>query len=123
MRLSGNDRAVLAALLPSRAHPVLGLGIDETEIGAFLTDFRRTSPPHLWRAFRLALLCATWVAPLLVHRLPPLARLGEVDRERALTAMAESRVPELRQLVSVLKTVVCLHYGGLAEVRSAIGYP
>lgn len=123
MRLSGNDRAVLGSLLPARAHPVLGLGILDTEIGAFMTDFRKTSPPHLWRAFRLGLFSAAWVAPLLVRRLPPIARLGESDRERALAAMASSGVPELRQLVGVLKTVVGLHYGGLPEVRASIGYP
>jgi len=37
--------------------------------------------------------------------------------------MEDSPVPELRQLVSVLKTVVSLHYGGLPAVRQAIGYP
>ena len=123
MRLSGNDEAVLAALLPSGAHPLLGIGIVDQDIGPFLAEFRKTSPPHLWRAFRLGLFCATWVAPLLLHRLPPIGRLGESDRERALAAMAVSQVPELRQLVSVLKSVVCLHYGGLSEVRAAIGYP
>jgi hypothetical protein len=36
--------------------------------------------------------------------------------------MDSSRLPELRQLVLVLKSVASLHYGGLPEVRQAIGY-
>jgi len=41
---------------------------------------------------------------------------------QALAAMERSRVPELRQLMTVLKTVASLHYGALPEVRLAIGY-
>jgi hypothetical protein len=40
----------------------------------------------------------------------------------ALAAMERSRLPELRQLVRVLKTVVSLHFGALPQVRQAIGY-
>jgi len=123
MRLSRNDAAVLDALLPAGAHPVLGIGIDRPGFEAFLTELHRHAPPKLWRAFRLALFTAGWAAPLLVRRRPPIGRLSGADRERALAAMADSRVPELRQLVSVLKTVVSLHYGALPAVREAIGYP
>lgn len=123
MRLSRNDRVVLDALLPAGAHPVLRIGIDRQTFDTYLSEFRRHAPPKLWRAWRLALFAATWVAPLLLRRLPPIGRLSEADRERALAAMEDSRVPELRQLVSVLKTVVSLHYGGLPAVREAIGHP
>ena len=123
MLLSRSDAAVLDALLPSGSDPVLALGIMQTGFEGVLDDFRVHAPARLWRAFRLALFVATWLAPLLVRRMPPLTRLNRDDRELALAAMAESRLPELRQLVSVLKTVVSLHYGGLAEVRKAIGHP
>jgi len=123
MRLSPTDTAVLDALLPGRAHPVLVSGISETGFERFLDDFERAAPRHLWRAFRIGLFTAAWVAPVLVRRVPPITRLREADRERALAAMASSSMPELRQLLSVLKTVTSLHYGGLPEVREAIGYP
>ena len=58
-----------------------------------------------------------------MRRLPPLTRLQPADREAALRVMAASNVPELRQLVSVLKGVISLHYGSLPAVRQAIGYP
>ena len=123
MKLSRPGLAVIDALLPSGAHPVLATGVAATGIEGFLDDFERSSPRHLRRAFRIGLFAGAWVAPLLVRRLPPITRLSRPDRERALGAMAESQVPELRQLVAVLKTVVSLHYGGLASVREAIGYP
>ncbi len=123
MRLSTNDLAVLDALLPANAHPVLRTGIVGTGFEEFLDEFHGMAPPHLWRAFRIGLFAAAWVAPVMIGRVPPIARLDGSDRERALAAMASSRVPELRQLISVLKTVVALHYGALASVRAAIGYP
>jgi hypothetical protein len=123
MDLSRSDRVVLDIVLPTGAHPKLALGISETGFDAFLEDFRQTAPPHLWRAFRMGLFAGAWIAPLLVRQLPPITRLNQVDRERALAAMAASGMPELRQLVSVLKSVVSLHYGSLPAVRRAIGYP
>lgn len=123
MRLSRNDAAVLDALLPAGANSVLTLGIAGSGFEAFLIEFHRQSPPRLWRAFRLALWTAGWIGPLLVRRMPPIGRLSNIDRAPALAAMEDSPVPELRQLVRVLKTVVSLHYGGLPAVRQAIGYP
>jgi len=122
-RLSRNGRAVLDALLPADANPLLRTGLTSTGIEDFLDEFARVSPAHLRRAFRIGLFAGAWIAPLLVRRVPPITRLEEADRELALAAMAESGVPELRQLISVLKTVICLHYGGLSSVREAIGYP
>jgi hypothetical protein len=116
------DRAVLNALLPSEASPLLTLGILETDFESFLADFGAAAPGPLRRAFRLGLLAAGWVAPLLVRRLPPMTRLAPAERGRALAAMERSRVPELRQLVRVLKTVVSLHYGALPAVRRALGH-
>lgn len=123
MGLSSADLAVLDALLPAGAHPLLKSGITDSGFEAFLSDFEGASPRDLRRAFRVGLFAGAWIAPLLVRRVPPITRLSGPDRERALAAMAASSVPEIRQLLSVLKTVVSLHYGGLATVRKAIGYP
>jgi len=123
MHLSRTDWEVLESLLPAGGHPTLPLGISDTGFELFLDEFQGTAPPHFRRAFRIGLFAAAWIAPLLVRRLPPFRRLNDADRNRALAAMGSSRVPELRQLVSVLKSVVSLHYGALAPVRKAIGYP
>jgi len=113
---------VLGALLPSQSSPVLPLGLLDTGFDDFLRDFDKAAPDDFRRVFRLALAVSGWVAPALIRRLPPITRLNPEDRERALAAMSRSRVPELRQLVTVLKTVASLHYGALPEVRQAIGY-
>jgi hypothetical protein len=122
MRLGSTDRAVLGALLPPRSSPVLPMGLMDTGFDDFLMDFEREAPDAFRRVFRLALYAGGWVAPLLIRRPPPITGLNQADRERAIAAMARSRVPELRQLVTVLKTVASLHYGALPQVRKAIGY-
>jgi hypothetical protein len=94
----------------------------DTGFDDFLVDFEREAPDAFRRVFRLALFAGGWVAPVLIRRLPPITGLNQDDREKAIAAMAGSRVPELRQLVTVLKTVASLHYGALPEVRKAIGY-
>ena len=121
-RLHAVDRAVLGALLPAGMSSRLALGVLDTGFDAFLDEFEQAAPTDLRRAFGLALFTAGWLSPILIRRLPPLSRLAAADRAHALSAMERSRVPELRQLVRVLKTVVSLHYGALPQVRRAIGY-
>lgn len=121
-RLSRVDSAVIDALLPADADERLPVGVLDSGFEAFLDDFARLAAPNLQRGFWISLLAAGWVAPLLVRRLPPLSRLPLGDRGRALEAMERSRLAVLRQLLSVLKTVVSLHYGAVPEVRRAIGY-
>lgn len=116
------DRAVLGALLPSGASPLLPQGLLDTGFDVFLDAFEAVAPADFRRVFHLALVAGGWLAPLLIGRPPPMTRLNSSDRERALAAMEQSRLPELRQLVIVLKTVASLHYGALPEVRRAIGY-
>lgn len=108
--------------MPSQSSEVLPLGLLDTGFDEFLGDFERAAPEAFRRVFRLALVTGGWVAPVLIGRVPPMTRLSPQDRGRALAAMNRSHVPELRQLVTVLKTVASLHYGGLPEVRRAIGY-
>lgn len=122
MRLTAVDRTVLETLLPGGVSSALPLGVLETDLDRFLEDFKELGATDLQRAFRIALISAGWIAPLLIHRLPPLSRLSPSERELALTAMDGSGVAILRQLVRVLKTVVGLHYGAVPSVRRTIGY-
>lgn len=120
--LGSRDRIVLDTLLPAGAHPLLPNGVLDIGFDDFYREFERDATPFLRRAFRLSLAAATWIAPLLVGRRPPLERHPREIRERALEAMASSRVVTLRQLVLVLKTVVGLCYGADTSVRESIGY-
>ena len=94
----------------------------QTGLESTLEQIATDGPADLLRGFGVALIAVAWVSPLLIGRPGTFARLGAADRERALEAMARSRVTPLRQLLRLLKTVVALHYGALPEVRRAIGY-
>src|SRR5438132_9890943 len=122
-RHAAEQRLVLNTLLPANAHPLLPLSGANTRFDAFYAEFDRTVTPRLRTAFRLAVWAALWISPLLIGRLPPLTRLEPPARERALGAMARSRVYLLRQLLMLLKLVVGFCYGAEPEVRAAIGYP
>lgn len=121
--LSQRARVILDTLLPSEAHPTLKSGIFDTDFDAFWSDVERMALPA-WRwGFHAALWAANWIAPLLIHRLPPLTQHDRKTRERALAAMETSRIYFLRQMMGLLKTIVCFGYGADRDVRDAIGYP
>jgi hypothetical protein len=114
---------LLDTLLPSQAHPELSAGIWETGFNEFWQTFERTAPPGARLTFRAALWTGTWVAPLLIRRLPPLSRHNRPTRERALVALGASRVALLRQMLAMLKLITGFCYGADPGVRAAIGYP
>ena len=109
-------------MLPSGAHPALAAGAFDAGFDDFYDEFARTAVMPMRLGFAAAVFAATWIAPLLIRRLPPLTRHARADRERALGALASSGSPLLRQLATVLKAVICLGYGADPAVRRAIGY-
>jgi len=121
--LSKHTRIVLDTLLPSGAHPTLKYGVFDAGFDAFWAEFEHTALPSLRWGFRAALFVATWIAPLLIYRLPPLLLHDRPTRERALAAMGSSRWNILRQMLQALKATVCFCYGADRNVRDAIGYP
>lgn len=121
--MNERTRIVVDTLLPPGAHPAFGRGALDAGFASFLRDFERFAPARLRQGFRIGVVAATWAAPVLIGRVPPLGVHGPEVRERALAAMSRSRWHLLRQLLSVVKTVVAFSYGGDAEVRAAIGYP
>ncbi len=121
--LSRRSRIVIDTLLPAQAHPTLAVGALDNGFDTFYSDFERTAKPAFRSGFRAALFTATWLSPLLILRLPPLSLYARPTRERALLAMDSSRIYLLRQMVLLLKTVVCLSYGADPAVRAAVGYP
>ena len=87
--LSQRARVVLDTLLPARAHPALKYGVFDASFETFWSEFDRAALPA-WRwGFRAALFVATWIAPLLIRRLPPLTLYDRRTRERALAAMTQ----------------------------------
>ena len=120
--LSRPDPVVCAVLLPSDADPRLPAGVLELDSAASSPELLPGARPWIRPGLRLALFSATGVAPPLIGRLPPLGRLSTDDRERALEAMASSRVGILRQLVVLLKLTAAMAYGADTTVRERLGY-
>jgi hypothetical protein len=118
-----SDRIILDTLLPGNVDPLLPLGLDDTGFESFWEKKKATLAPGLRLAFRMGLLAANWVSPLLVRRLPPLTRWERPVREQALRAMAASRFYLLRGAMQVLKLVTSMCYGANQQVRRALGYP
>lgn len=121
--LKRREREVLDTLLPSGIHPQLPWGIFEADFDGFYRRFLETADIS-WRfGFRAALFVAIWIAPLLIFRFPPITLYDRPAREQALLALYASRFNLLRQMVLVLKAVVCFCYGADPRVREVIGYP
>jgi hypothetical protein len=121
--LSKHDRVVLDTMLPSRTDPKLPLGLFDTGFETLYASFVRDAARPFRVGFRVALWTATWIAPLLIRRFPPLSRHDRPTRERALIALAGSDFSPFRQLVAVLKIVASLGFGADPRVRHIIGYP
>lgn len=98
-------------------------GILDTDFDGFARSFLPTAHPLLRLGFRAGCLVAVWVAPVMVRRLPPITRLSPADRERALDALARTRVHSLRRVAGALRLVVAFGYAGDERVRAAIGLP
>ncbi|MDP9341296.1 MAG: hypothetical protein M3Q23_04110 [Actinomycetota bacterium] len=115
-------RIVVDTMLPAHAHPRLP-GAEGARVPEFLDEYERSATPLLRLGLRAGMFTAVWIAPVLIGRLPPITLYGRRTRERALEALARTRVYPLRAAFGGLKLVVSFGYGVDPEVRRAIGYP
>jgi hypothetical protein len=76
---------------------------------AELADFLGRIGPRARWTFRLALWFVAWSAPLALGRLPPLARLSQADRFRALERMERGGMAQTAAILAV-KAVLCILY-------------
>ena len=121
-RLSARDRIVFDTLLPAVGDPTLPDGVLTAGLPGTFAEFHGAADARMRASVRLALLAATWIAPLLIHRVPPIGRHERAVRELALEAMAGSRHLVLRQLLVLLKILAGMAYGSSPEVRERLGY-
>jgi len=84
---------------------------------ADLADFLEQSGPRAWAVITGGLEVATWLAPPLIGKLPPLSRLSVEERCRALDKLEHS--PAGLPLLAV-KAILCIlyyeHPDSLAEI-------
>ncbi|MBR59294.1 MAG: hypothetical protein CMH54_14920 [Myxococcales bacterium] len=110
----------LRTILPSGA----GIkGVEETNLAAFLRQYRREAPPLM----RLGLWLTTWIylwSPILTIYVPlPLFFLPRSLREKHAFRAATHRWYLMRQSMLMLKMVAGLCWGQDQEVRSGLGVP
>jgi hypothetical protein len=120
--LNRRSRIVVDTLLPSGTHPSLP-GATEAGVEEFLDEFRRSASPLLRLGLRAGMFLAVWIAPVMIGRVPPITLYRRATRERALEALAGTRVHAVRAAFTALKVAVSLGYGADPAVRRAIGYP
>ena len=120
--LNARQRAVIAALLPPGG-PASLPGAFDSGFEEFHDRFETTALPEMRLGFKAALFVGSWVAPILIGRLPPLSRLSAEDGARALEALGKSHFYLIRQMLLLLKAIVSFHYGARPKTRDAIGFP
>jgi hypothetical protein len=83
-----------------------------------LSDFVEQAGPRAWLVLSGGLELATWLAPTLIGKLPPLARLSIEDRQRALEKLEHT--PAGLPLFA-LKAMFCIVYYEHPDVLRDIG--
>ena len=121
--MNRRTRILLDTLLPSNTHPQLQMGLIESGFEDWERGFKRDAVFTLVLGYRLACFTCLWIVPLLAWRIPPLTLYSRAKRERLLEAMERSRIKLMRDQMLVLKTVICLHYGAVPQVRRAMNHP
>jgi hypothetical protein len=83
-----------------------------------LADFVEQAGPRAWLVLTGGLEIATWLAPVLIKKVPPLNRLTIADRQRALEALEHT--PAGLPLFA-LKAMFCIVYYEHPDVLRDIG--
>lgn len=69
--------------------------------------------------YRVSLFVVSWVAPLLIFRLPRIARLSQEDRVRALVRLDQS---VFKAMLFALKALLCIVYFEHPEAAAGVGF-
>ncbi len=88
---------------------------------ADIRDFLTRSGPRARWIFLLALFFTSWVAPLLVGRLPPLARMSVRDRVDALDRFEDGLLVQAAAILA-LKATLCIVYFEHPDAAREIGF-
>lgn len=70
-------------------------------------------------AYRVAVVAVSWLAPLLIFRMPRFARLSQEQRIQALQRVEQS---PLKTLLFALKALLCIVYFEHPDAAEAIGF-
>lgn len=112
--------AALGAIYPSGASPALSIGVCDLDLGAYLRDVFRTIPLTAALGLRVAIWIVALAPPFVLGRMVTVLGLEPAERARLIEKLVASSSYGVRQLVTALKAVGGLLFGGAGSVQSAI---
>ena len=109
-------------ILPSDRDSKMDLGAEEARFDNFYADAKEYAPFKFLLAVRFSLWVAIFSPIFLFKAFKLLPFLSEEKQIEVLYNLKESRVFILREAPNVLKTVICLAYCGLPQIRKRMGF-
>jgi len=114
-------RGIFACVIPSGASQLLPEGASDVPMAGFIDDLIAHAPAKFLIGLR-ACVWAVTLAPLLVFLRPRLFHQLTARRQlELLDHMRQSDVYLIREMPLLFKTIGCLGYGGVPEVRDRLG--
>lgn len=124
MKPTGFERrtfaAIAEAVVPVRPEDGLGPAPSQMPLESFLLTLYRDGHGRAILGLRAAIVLVG-LLPLLLFRFRTFAGLSLEARSSLLTSMSHSSIYIVRELPMLLKTMVLMGWGALAEVQRAVG--
>lgn len=122
-RLTGRRRAIARTIVDAMVPRWPEFPHDLTEpVLASLEDMVRAYPPGLQAGFTAALLGLEFLSPLMGGGLRPLSRCDRKTVRARLEALADHRLPQVRQGVLLFKILISMSAYSRPEVEAFLGY-
>lgn len=109
--------AAFGGLFPRGAHPLLSVGIEDTEIAPPLQALLAAAPSHAVWGVRAALVMCTLAPLFLLKRFTTLGRLDAAEKTLVMGTLLSSPWYPVRQLALLLKMMGALLFARAPEVR------
>ena len=103
----------IAALPGSKNYP----GIDKVDLTQFWSQFNKAGPPTLKLGFRASIWVLNFAAPMHIGQWNMFCNLSESEKNLALERCAKSKSGMVRQMVEIIKIIVCMAYFQDQEVQ------
>lgn len=112
--------SLFAGLIPSGVNSTLPEGADQMPMHGMLDDLIAHAPLKFLLGLRAATWVLTWMAPFTIGRFASFSKLSPLEQMKSLEKLQASPVYVLRELPLLLKTIGCLGYCGLPQVKARL---
>jgi hypothetical protein len=112
--------AALGAIYPSRASARLSVGVCDLELADYLRDLFASIPLMAALGLRAAIWIVALAPPFVLRRAVTVMGLDARERQTLVERLLGSSSYGIRQLLTALKAIGGLFFGGAASVKLAI---